>query len=178
MMKKLVCMIVALAVTLSLTSVAFAAETAAGTEKAARVSVPQEIKDKKEQLVKLYQEARSLREKLQSTKGVIRDGLAAIKDTFEGLNEEEKAEAKVVLKALREGLKSDRAEVKAVRSELVSMTERMRAFRTELKAAMAAKDYTKAATLLDNMIQLKGEKNAKLKQLVELRDRMLDKVKK
>jgi len=167
---------VTLALILSFTSFTFAMETRARDTKTG-ISVPQEIKDRKEQLKNLFAEAKSIREKLKAIKGEVKERVAQIKDTFANMSGEEKAEAKEKLKALKAVIEADRLEIKVIRSQLKTMTEQMKVYRVQLKEAMGAKDYTKVSAILDSMIKLKTEKNTKLNQLMELKKNMIEKIK-
>jgi peptidoglycan hydrolase CwlO-like protein len=174
-MKKLISIIIALVMTLSISSIAFAEETTPGNTDT-KVTVPQEIKDKKAQLKALFEEAKAIGSQLEATRGQVRSRLAEMKDKLKSMTKEVKAAAKEEFLALKEIIKADRAEIEALRAKLRLKTEAMQANRTQLREAMKADNYDTAEFILDDMLQIKADKNTDLENILELRLKMLDAV--
>ncbi len=175
-MKKLVTLVIALVMSLSVGSFAFAAE-AAPADKPAKAAVPQEIKDKKVQLKALFEVSKATRSELETTLSQIKASLAKIKADIKGMTAEEKAAAKVELKALKEKIQVNKAEIEALRADLKVKTELMKTNRTQLRSAVKASDFDTAGTTLDTMLKIKAEKNIDLEKLLDLRIKALDEIK-
>jgi TolA-binding protein len=182
-MKKLLSIIIMLAVTLSVTTFAFAEDnssvgatgsTVGNTAVKANTAIPQEILDKRAQLKTLYDEAKSIRGELIALQGQVRSKLVELRTELKNLPKEDRAAAREHLKLLNKNISAERSEAEVLRSQLKSETVTMQAFRAQLKVAIKAKDFGKAATILDGMISQKTTKNADLNKLLDIRNSMLN----
>lgn len=174
-MKKLISIIIALVMVLSISSFAFAEENTSGNTET-KAAVPQEIKDKKAQLKVLFEEAKAIRSQLEVTKGQMKTHLTEMKAEYKNMTGEEKAAAKENFLSLKEIIKADRAEIEALRVQLRLKTEAMRANWTKLKEAMKAGNYDVADLTLENMLEIKPAKNIDLAKILEIRMKMLEEV--
>ena len=174
-MKKLISIIIALVMALSIGSFAFAEESTPG-DKVTKAAVPQEIKDKKAQLKLLFDEAKAIRSQLEATRGQVKTRLTELRTEFKNMTGEEKAAAKEKLLALKEIIKADRAEIEALRVQLRLKTEAMKANWSKLKEAMKAGNYDVADLILEDMLQIKPTKNVDLEKILEIRIKMLEEV--
>ena len=174
-MKKLISIIIALVMALSIGSFAFAEESTPGDTKTKAIA-PQEIKDKKAQLKLLFDEAKAIRSQLEATKGQVRTRLTELKTEYKNMTGEEKAAAKEKLLELKEIIKADRAEIEALRVQLRLKTEAMKANWSKLKEAMKAGNYDVADLTLEDMLQIKPTKNVDLEKILEIRIKMLEEV--
>lgn len=175
-MKKLISIIAALVMTFSISSFAFAEEVTPGTT-VTKAAVPQEIKDKRAQLKVLFDEAKAIRSELEATRGQIRTRLDDLKAKLKDMNKEERAAAKEALLALKEKIKADRAEIESLRAQLRLKHDAMTAKRSLLKEAMKAGNYDTAGSTLNDMFQIKTDKNTDLDALLELKIKILDEFK-
>lgn len=176
LMKKIISIVIATVMSLSISSFAFAAEAAPADTKT-KAAIPQDIKDKKVQLKALFDSAKATRGGLKSTNDQIKAVLAAMKADIKDMTPEEKAAAKAELVALKEKIKTDSTEAKALRDDLKAKGELMASNRTQLKASVKAADFDAAGTILDTMLNVKTEKNADLVKLLDLRIKALDAIK-
>lgn len=181
-MKKLVSIIIAVVLTLSVSSFAFAAgEESAGTAvktgTAEKAAIPQEIKDKRADLKALFEKAKAIRSDIEATRGKVKARLAEIKAEFKNMTPEEKKAAKADLQALRAKLKDYRSQIEAIRADLKAKTEAMATNRTQLKEAVKSASYDTAGSILDTMLKIKAEKNTDLEKLLDTRIKMLDEMK-
>lgn len=175
-MKKLISIIIALVMTMSISSFAFAEEsTPAAT--GSKAAVPQELKDKKVQLKTLFEEAKSIRNQLETLRGQVKTHLEVLRAALKNMAKEEKVAAKEHIIELREKIKDERAEIEALRAQLRLKTEAMQANRNELKEAIKGSDYITASLILDEMIQIKTEKNTDLRKILDLKSKIIDEVK-
>jgi chromosome segregation ATPase len=181
-MKKLISIAIALVMSLSISSFAFAGEATTGTapvktSEPAKAAVPQEIKDKKVQLKALFDKAKSTRSELETTKSQIKAIVAKTKADIKSMTAEEKAAAKAELLALKEKIKANKTEIEALGAELKAKRELMSTNRTQLKEAIKATNFDIAGVTLDTMLKVKAEKNADLEKLLDLRIKTLDAIK-
>lgn len=175
-MKKIISIIIALVMSMSISSFAFAEK---GTTPAAgsKAEVPQELKDKKAQLKALFEEAKSIRSELETLKGQIRTHLAELRDVLKDMPKEEKAAAKEHIKELWGNIKNERTQIEALRAQLKLKTEAMQVHRAELKDAVKGAEYDTAISIIDKMIQIRTEKISDLQNILDLKNKMIDEVK-
>lgn len=175
-MKKIITVIIALVMTMSMSSFAFAEENTSPTTRT-KAAVPQELTDKKAQLKALFEDAKSIRSELETLKGQLRIHMTELRDALEDMQKEEKAAAKEHIKELWGKIKDERAEIEALRAQLKLKREAMLAHRTELKEAVKSANYDTAISILNEMIQIKTEKYADLRNMLDLKTKMIDEVK-
>jgi len=104
----------------------------------------------------LFKEAKAMRIELLRTKWAIREKIAGKWRSF------------------KEAVKPIREEAKTIVDEMKVQHKSMKDLRSQLKEAVKARDREQAAAILEQMIDVKTDKNSNLSRLVELRKEIMD----
>lgn len=172
-MKKLFSIIFVLFIALSINSFVFAEESLSGNT-GTKATVPQEIKDKRDQLRVLFDEAKAIKSQLEATKGQLKTRMSELRTGFKSMSEEDKAAAKEKFLELKVKISAYKAEIKTLRVQLHLKTEAMKLNWIKLREAMKALNFDAAGLTLDDMLQIKPSKNADLAKVLEIRTNILE----
>ncbi len=126
------------------------------------------------QLNKLREECKDLWTKIKASNQSIKTAWADLRSS---LKDKDKAEIKQILTDIRANIEPLRTKVKALHSDIKTLRTQKSAEWVNLKAARKEKDEAKATAALNNIISLKSQIIEKQKELLPLKQQILDTIK-
>jgi Zn-ribbon protein, possibly nucleic acid-binding len=122
----------------------------------------------------LRTECKDLWTQIKSTNQSIKTELKSLKEELKG---KDKTEAKNILSALKAKIEPLRTQVKALHADIKSLREQKKTEWTNFRSAVKARDEAKASSSLNKIIDLKKQIIEKQKELLPLKQQILDAIK-
>jgi predicted nucleic acid-binding Zn-ribbon protein len=140
-----------------------------------------DVKAFKGKLIDLYTELNKLRTECKDLWAQVRASNESIKSAWSSLKaslkDKDPEEAKKILAELKAKVEPVRAQVKALHADIQKLRESKKAEWVTLRAAIKERDEAKATAALNNIIDLKSQIIAKLKEILPLKKQILDMIK-
>lgn len=169
-MKKLITLITLVAFVLTFSAAAFAAESTDTSLVIENSITTDSLADSGTALI----ESKDLWTQIKSVNTSIKTEWKSLKEELKSMD---KAEAQKLLTDLKAKIEPARTQVKTLHTDIKSLRAQKQTEWTNFRTAVKAKDEAKANTALTNIIELKKQIIAKQKELLPLKQQILEAIK-